>query len=85
MTAIELRTLRAFPRHFDLDGLPVCVANKTSAPRAYTGNGRWEEFPSPDILLIQGKLVSAKRFESLCQEMDSFLERGGPFLEALEV
>jgi hypothetical protein len=84
MTAEELRTLRAYPRHFDLDGLPICVETKTSAARAYTGDGQWETFPGADQLLVQGKLVSNKRFEALCRKIDYFIESGGPFLDAVE-
>jgi hypothetical protein len=85
MTADELRTLRAYPRHFDLNGIPVCVPTSTSLPQAYSGAGNWEAFPAADRLLVHGKLVTEKRFESLCRHIDHFLDAGGPFLDAAEV
>lgn len=84
MTADELRTLRAYPRHFDFDGLPICVAAKNGPAQAYSGNGKWEDFPGAERLLVEGKLVSSKRFDALCRQVDYFLENGGPFLEAVE-
>ena len=81
MTANDLRTLRAYPRHFEFDGIPVYVPSSTSPPQAYAGAGRWELFPAVDRLLVHGKLVTEKRFDSLCRHIDEFLELGGPFID----
>lgn len=84
MTADELRGLRAYPRHFELDGLPVCVQTSASLPRAYTGSGTWETFPAIDRLLVQGQLVTIKRFNALCRHIDRLIEQGVPFIESAE-
>jgi len=84
MTANEFRELRSYPRHFELDGVPVCVASKASLPQVYVGAGAWETVPASFRLFIHGKLITAKRFEDLCQHVDQLIDRGPPFLDAAE-
>ena len=51
MTADNVDNLKAYPQHFDLGGIPVCVTSTFSPPRAYLGGGNWESFPESDRLL----------------------------------
>jgi hypothetical protein len=81
MTADELRQVRAYPRLFDLEGVPVRVRSKSEAPEAYAGDGQWRTLPKTTRLLIQGRYVTAKRFADLCERFDHFIDDGGPFVE----
>ena len=83
-TADELRFLRAYPRHFDLDGTPVLVRTSGSLPQAYAGGGHWHTLSAVDELLVHGKLVTEKRFESNCRYLDQFFDSGRPFIDAAE-
>ncbi|MDB5305149.1 MAG: hypothetical protein JWM97_2698 [Phycisphaerales bacterium] len=81
MTADELRRSRAYPRLFDLEGVPVRVRSKSEAPEIYAGDGQWRTLPKSARLLIQGRYVTPKRFAALCERFDRFIDDGGPFVE----
>ncbi len=85
MTADELRSLRAYPRYFELDGVPMRIMSRSSLPQQYAGHGKWETFAARHRLLIYGKLITTKRFASLCRHVDQILERGSPFIDSVDV